>query len=199
MLKHIVSTGWLGTVREMSASIGGPYDKGTQRTDFRKQRRLAGGGVLIDLGIHLIDLALWLSSERPCMVTYAGISTQGWEVEDDAGVALEFASTARATLSCSLTHALDNTFTIRGSTGWACAYLYRPTELTLFSEVARVCQKSGLQHMMLPNTPMYDKQIEHFCDAVLSGGEFMIRPDEVCAGIDVIERCYDQGSVGGLS
>lgn len=194
MLKQLIAAGWLGEIREIKAGIGGPYDQGIHRTDFRRQRGQSGGGVLIDLGIHLIDLSLWLSGNPPVSVAYRGNSTQGWEVENNAEAAIEFAGQIRATVSCSLTHALDNTFTVRGRKGWARASLYKSTHLELFSESARVCQKNGLQTLVLPSQSMYVSQIRHFCDALLSGTQFMITTDEIRSGIEVIEKCYRLGS-----
>ena len=53
------------SIREVRGAIGGPYEGTARRTDFRRQRRLSGGGVLLDLGIHLIDLAVWIVGEAP--------------------------------------------------------------------------------------------------------------------------------------
>lgn len=192
-LKSIVSAGWLGDLVEMKAGIGGPYDAGTQRTDFRKHKQLAGGGVLIDLGVHLIDLAVWLTGDTPTAVHYSAVNGPGWEVETDAEVNLEFAGGSRAVLAASFTHALDSAFTVRGGCGWAVAPWYQPTDLKMFSTRARVCQAGGVQHLRIPPAPMYDQQLAHFCEAVRSGKEFMVRPTEVRSVIDVIERCYSQG------
>ena len=192
MLKRILAAQWLGSMHEIAAEIGGRYEEGEQRTDFRKNRRLSGGGVLIDLGIHIIDLALWLSDELPRTVAYASASAQGWEVESDAEVALDFPSGSRATLACSFAHVPQNAVTVQGSAGWARVPLYEPTHLTLFSERARVCQQNGAQHLVFPGTYtwMYDRQIEHFCDAVMTGKDFIIHAAEVGAALDVIECCY---------
>ena len=192
MLKRIIATQWLGSVHELSAEIGGRYDEGEQRTDFRKHRRLAGGGVLLDLGIHLIDLALWLSEELPLTVVCESASAQGWEVESEAEVALDFPGGSRATLACSFTHVPTNAVVVQGSAGWARVPLYEPTSLTLCSERARVCQTSGVQRLVFPGTftEMYDRQIEHFCDAVMTGKEFIIQAAEVSAALDIIECCY---------
>jgi predicted dehydrogenase len=103
---------------------------------------------------------------------------------------MEFAGSSRATLAASFTRLLESSLTVRGSLGWATAPLYRPTDLTLFSTGARACHRAGVQQLQLPDTSMYDRQIAHFCDAVQSGDEFLIRPEDVRAVIEVIERCY---------
>jgi predicted dehydrogenase len=190
MLKGAIERGWLGPVRSMSAAIGGPYDAGAQRTDFRRQRRLSGGGVLIDLGIHLVDLAIWFAGEAPVDVAYDSSAGEGWEVEQDAEVALRFAHAGSASLTASFSRFMDSAFTVRGEAGWARAPLYQPTQLTLFSQHARICQKAGTMELAIPNANMYEQQIEHFCAAIRSGAPFRVRSEEVRASIDVVGRCY---------
>ena len=189
-LKQIIAAEWLGPVTEMSAGIGGPYETSAHRTDFRRRKQSAGGGVLVDLGIHLIDLATWFANGTATAVVYDGATLAGWEVETDAEVGLSFHGGARAMLTASFTYTPDSTFTVRGRHGWAAAPLYRPTELTLFTTRARVCQRAGAQQLQLPDTSMYEAQIAHFCEAVQSGREFVITARDVRAVVDIIEKCY---------
>jgi predicted dehydrogenase len=190
MLKQAIAAGWLGDIVKISGAIGTPYANGAHRTDFRKNRRLSGGGVLVDLGIHMIDLAIWLVDSPPVRVAFERENAEGWAVETDACIDLEFAGASRATLNCSFTSSLENALMVRGTAGWARASLYDPTELMFFSESARICQKDGAQRIVLPPSSMYDQQIAHFCEAVHSGGEFLVAPHELRAGISVVENCY---------
>jgi predicted dehydrogenase len=62
---------------------------------------LAGGGCLIDLGTHLIDLALWLTGGEAAVVeTARTLSLHGHAVEDHATAELALGG-ARARLACS--------------------------------------------------------------------------------------------------
>lgn len=190
LLKGAVSAGWLGPLRSISGGIWTPYEAAPQRTDFRRQRRLSGGGVLIDLGVHLIDLTIWLAGEVPLRTSYDDRAAGGWEVETDAEVGLEFPSGLRADLACSFSHVMENSLTVRGEIGWARAALHMPTQLTLYSERARVCQHDGLQEILAPDVSMYTEQIEHFCRAVMTGEDFAVHAEEVRASIGVVEECY---------
>jgi predicted dehydrogenase len=49
----------IGPARGISAEFHNVYGPGANKTWFF-DRRLSGGGALLDLGVHLIDLALWL-------------------------------------------------------------------------------------------------------------------------------------------
>jgi predicted dehydrogenase len=62
---------------------------------------LAGGGCLIDLGTHLVDLALWLTgSVVPLVETARTLALRGHEVEDQATAELSLGA-VRARLACS--------------------------------------------------------------------------------------------------
>jgi len=67
---------------------------------------LSGGGCLIDLGTHLVDLALWLTGAERATVQAATLRRQGrpvrdGEVEDFALATLELADGATARVACS--------------------------------------------------------------------------------------------------
>jgi UDP-N-acetyl-2-amino-2-deoxyglucuronate dehydrogenase len=190
MLKRILDEGRLGRLEGVSGSLGGPYEDTQRRTDFRKDRHLSGGGVLVDLGVHLIDLAVWIAGGNPEVVGYDSRRAPGWRVETDAEVALAFPTGARAAITCSFTHTLSPMLTVRGSDGWARAPMYTTGTLVVQSCHARVCQRSGMQELVLSDAPVFDHQIEHFCRAILDEAEFLVRDEEVRMGIEVIERCY---------
>ena len=69
-------------------------------------RALSGGGCLIDLGTHMVDLALWLSGAKHATVEAASLRRQGrplapGEVEDFALAQLELDAGVTARLACS--------------------------------------------------------------------------------------------------
>jgi predicted dehydrogenase len=65
------------------------------------QAELSGGGCLIDLGTHLVDLALWLTgAEKVGVETARTLCLQGYEVEDHATAELILGD-VHARLGCS--------------------------------------------------------------------------------------------------
>jgi predicted dehydrogenase len=190
LVRELIARGHLGTVTQISAALGGRYGQWPQRTDFRRIRALSGGGVLLDLGIHLIDLALWLAGEEARVVRYESTDTMNWGVENDAEVTLEFAGGGRALLACSYTHGLNRTLRVEGTRGWAETSVDGFPAVTFFSEQSRLCQQAGAQHLLVPEADVYGSQMDHFVGAVLDGSPFAVDLDQVLAGVRLVEECY---------
>jgi predicted dehydrogenase len=97
-----VASGELGTVHTLDLVFHNAY--GPDKPWFT-DRALAGGGCLIDLGTHLVDLALWLTGARAARVRTARVLHRGGAVpaeavEDFATAELEVGG-AVARVSCS--------------------------------------------------------------------------------------------------
>lgn len=104
-IHQLVQSGELGEIHSADFTFHNAY--GPDKRWFYDPR-LSGGGCLIDLGIHLVDLALWFFDfQRVAQVTaslfahgrrFAGRNV---EVEDFADARLRFESGALARVSCS--------------------------------------------------------------------------------------------------
>jgi len=104
-VRELVSHGELGDVFAVDVVFHNAY--GPDKPWFRDMA-LSGGGCVIDLGIHLVDLALWtLDYPRLRSATsrlYAGgrpLRGTGRDVEDYAVARLDLESGASVQLSCS--------------------------------------------------------------------------------------------------
>jgi predicted dehydrogenase len=100
--RDLVASGALGPIHSLDLVFHNAY--GPDKPWFT-DRRLAGGGCLIDLGIHLADLALWLTGSEQAAVRSArtlrrGRPVSGEDVEDFATVELQVGEGV-ARLACS--------------------------------------------------------------------------------------------------
>jgi predicted dehydrogenase len=120
LLKRFVEEGELGEPFYIKAG----WLKRRERIDparWRYRKAEAGGGVFIDLGVQVLDLALWLADYPPVERVAARFirGTPGIEVEDSAVVFLQGAGLT-LTLEVSWTFILDQDFnylSIFGSRG----------------------------------------------------------------------------------
>jgi predicted dehydrogenase len=97
--QKLVAAGEIGRVHSLDLVFHNAY--GPDKPWFT-QAELAGGGCLIDLGTHLVDLALWLTGASEYEVETARmLSLRGHEVEDQASAELTLGREVRARLACS--------------------------------------------------------------------------------------------------
>lgn len=104
-LRELVQEGALGRVFAVNLVFHNAYGPGKP---WLQDARLSGGGCLIDLGIHLLDLALWTMGFPEVKDVTASLRAEGgagpWReetVEDYAATQLELAGGAVVQLACS--------------------------------------------------------------------------------------------------
>jgi len=104
-IRALVDSGEIGTVYAVDLVFHNAY--GPDKAWFRDPR-LSGGGCVIDLGIHLVDLALWTLGFPAVAEVSSRLYAQGARlpraadvVEDHAVAQLDLASGAVVRLACS--------------------------------------------------------------------------------------------------
>ena len=104
-IRALIDSGALGEIHALDLVFHNAY--GPDKPWFRDPR-LSGGGCVIDLGIHLVDLALWTLGFPPVTEVSSRLWAGGRRlrgrpavVEDQAVAQLDFASGAVARLACS--------------------------------------------------------------------------------------------------
>lgn len=73
------------------------------QADWRGTWALDGGGVLMNQGIHLVDLLVWMMGDPVSVQAYADTLQRAIEVEDTLTATLRFANTALATITATTT------------------------------------------------------------------------------------------------
>jgi UDP-N-acetyl-2-amino-2-deoxyglucuronate dehydrogenase len=88
--------------------ISMPYLRGQpyyDQADWRGTWALDGGGVLMNQGIHIVDILVWLMGDPVEIQATAGTLQRDIEVEDTVAATLRFANGARATVTATTTAA----------------------------------------------------------------------------------------------
>jgi len=104
-LRKLVQTGELGSIYALQLTFHNAYGPDQ---DWFYDRRASGGGCIVDLGVHLVDLALWLldfpevtSVDSFVLHHGAPLCADGHDVEDYALVQLKLGGSIAAQLQCS--------------------------------------------------------------------------------------------------
>ena len=114
MVKNILDAGLLGAVRSFRFLDGETYNWPAQTVSFFK-RDEAGGGVLIDIGAHTIDLLLWWLGDV-AEVLYQDDAMGG--VEANCRMDLRMISGAEGIVQLSRDCPLPNRYVIECKKGW---------------------------------------------------------------------------------
>ena len=102
--KSIIDDNTLGKIINMKGVYGKSQMISFNQTDWRTNREAAGGGILLDQGIHMLDLMRYLSGENFTQV-FSFIDNAFWnfDVEDNAYVLMKSAKGLVAQLHSSAT------------------------------------------------------------------------------------------------
>jgi len=190
-LKHIIEDGRLG--RLTSATIEVPlwrsqeyYDSGAWRGTWA----LDGGGALMNQGVHLVDLTLWLLGEVEELFAYTGLlAHERIEVEDTVTVAARLASGAQLTfLATTAAYGdLPIRMNLMGDAG------------SIVTESERVVHMHSRDGLELPEFAPRDILLEglkDFVSAVQRGTAPLVSSAEARAAVAFIEAVYESGRTG---
>jgi glucose-fructose oxidoreductase len=151
----------------------------------------AGGGALIDVGIHSIDLVRWLVGEFS-EVEYQGNGTAA-VVESDAELHFRMANGAEGSLLASRTRELHQKIRFTGSQGYI--------EIGVWGDHLRVRNNKGKAFEQLPyidgyvsRRPPQDAsfvlQLTNLVNAIRGTETVLVNGHEGMAAVEVVARAY---------
>lgn len=100
---EIIRSGQLGNIINMRGVYGKSQLITFNQPDWRTKREIAGGGVLLDQGIHMVDLMRLFAGEFTEIHSFISNSHWGYEVEDNAYALMKTSDGIVALLNSSAT------------------------------------------------------------------------------------------------
>ena len=190
LVAELLASGILGPLAGFEMRLG-VISRWPFASDFVLHKATAGGGVLADYGVHVLDLLLvWLGEWRS--VVYRDDARGG--LESDCELELEMASGASGFVEISRSRNLRNTCRFTGERGVLEVGVWDPDpeirleiggrELALAGR-ARRRRGGGLDW-----DESFRRQLDDFLDAVRDGGEPRVPGREGRRGVALIEACY---------
>ena len=209
-LKKYIDDGRMGGV--YAARCGWQRRRGIPgRGGWFTTKALSGGGPLIDLGVHMIDLTMWLMGS-PTPVTVSGcaydkIASKSmretaaagtFDVEDLAMGFIRFDTGACLQLEFSWASNIERDqrfFELRGEQSGAC-WSSIDDKLKVFT------QEYGHAVDLYPNVPInknegiHESNLRHFADVLLNGAQPMFVPQQGVDMVKILEALYQSAREG---
>ncbi len=180
-VKAVVDSGRLGQVVELRAHLTKwtPREEGEWRLDPQK----GGGGALMDVGSHYLDLFRYLEGDFARIAYMESSAVFGETVEESAFVTVEFKSGAHGILGVSfaVSHS-GNVLEVYGTEG----------TLLLGKDMVIITAEGEETHPAV-FSDYYSGLLAHFCRCVEEGGEPMASGEDGLRNLEVIEAAYRAG------
>jgi predicted dehydrogenase len=196
LVRFLVKNDIFQSPMEVQISLGVDIKAWNSRDNFRLKPTAEGGGVLFDTGVHILDQAIWYFGTNPISVEYRSTSHFSKNGEDEATIRLEYKNENVAVLSCSLVRGLAGNISVTSPNGWIKTKFNDPSYVSFFSRDSLVCKNDAAQIALLDVVDVYKEQLEHFCQCLHDGSEFLVKEDEVLASVEIIEHCHKHGITG---
>lgn len=186
-------------LKELSNSIGTPLffrgyignvGRQLKGSSWYAKRELVGGGALLDLGVHLIDLIRWLLGEiESC---YATTSSNVWhlsDLEDLAMCTFQLSSGARASIQASWHEWCGYMyFEIYGTQGFIRSDNRFSTARLTIGNKEKVLNEYDYSSL---GQISYANELEHFTDSYFKSRELEPSAYDGYRAVKIVRACYE--------
>lgn len=205
LVKKLIDSNEVGRVFLANSHLGGSeIDRLIDQKHWKGTFEKAGGGVLIDSGMHRIDLYRWLLGDIEGVYAWIAkqvIKTKG-KCEDTAMVMLRFKNGAigQISLSWAIVSQWNETLELYGSEGTILVNLLKGYPIALHS--SKLEKYSGWIYPFVEHTPTnwwedsIMREISSFIDCIINDKEPEISGEEGRADLEVALAAYESAFTG---
>ncbi|MEN8192502.1 MAG: Gfo/Idh/MocA family oxidoreductase [Bacteroidota bacterium] len=195
LLKSLINSGELGDIFYVRS---GWTRKRSSAEKWFLKKSSAGGGVMIDLGIGLLDLSLWLlNNPKPKSVTVQTYFHETQTVEDSAIALIRFKNSALINFEVSWSfHSETDKFALStyGKGGTAHLNPLRAYKRIKSSQLDYTPAKtSNLKNLYKRS---YENELKHFIGSVKSNTEVISSIEDTIATMKLLEGFYKSAASG---
>ena len=208
-MKEIIDSGKLGKIVSCRAQLTCWYPD--MPGNWRQQMKTSGGGALMDMGVHCIDLIQYLTSSKAIKVAcLKATKTFKYEVEDSASILMEMDNGAFCYV--------DTNFNIPDAAGRGRLEIYG-TKGSMLAEGTIGQVEGGKLDVVLSDDRleynaqqdrnevvpvdvtvefgnMYTKEIESFSNSILTGKKIEVTIDEAIQVQSIVDAAYESSESG---
>ena len=195
MVKQALKEGWLGTVQSFTVEWGFVYDWPVA-SGFFFSKEQAGGGVLMDLGSHVLDLLLWWFGSV-IDVEYRDDAMGGVEADCHLSLILEGPNgPVEGTVTLSRLRNLTPVARIAGDHFTIECDLYSPDTVRIWpSGLTDKSLAFVLDFDRMPRQSMdeiYVEQLLAFAQTVTTNSKSVVSGESVLSSVALIDRCFQE-------
>lgn len=190
LLPIVLQEGYLGELLGYDWPYGGVFDW-TSASGFYFSRTLAGGGALIDFGVHLLDsLIEWFGP-----VVHVDYQDDDWGGGIEANAILELqhsgpSGAVKGQVRVSRTYPLRNRLLIRGSKAQAEIPADDPDSVVIRRQVGQSELSDTLRLPNFPSSTTFYKQLDNFIESIRGNQKLESNGWQALRVIELIEQCY---------
>lgn len=208
-MKEIIDSGQLGQIVSCRGQLTCWFPDISG--NWRQQKHTSGGGSLMDMGVHCIDLIQYLTSSKALkVVSLTATKTFKYEVEDSASILMEMDNGAYSYV--------DTNYNIPDAAAKCRLEIYG-TKGSMLAEGTISQVEGGKLDVVLSDDRlgynaqqdrndmipvdvdvefgnMYTKEIESFSNSILYGNKIVVTIDDALQVQGVIEGAYESSELG---
>jgi 1,5-anhydro-D-fructose reductase (1,5-anhydro-D-mannitol-forming) len=200
-MKNLIDSKELGRVLWMRGRYGKSVDK-SYYDNWRAKKKFAGGGILIDQGIHMLDLFLFLGGDFDSI--HASVSNLYWNlnVEDNVFATLENSKTGlAASLHSTMTQwrhlfSLEvflekGYFVLNGLKTSSNTYGEEILTIAKNRSVAPAATWENEKNITYHSDKSWESEVDHFITAIKNNGKIKIgNSDDAIRLMRIIDKIY---------
>ncbi|MEO7650828.1 MAG: Gfo/Idh/MocA family oxidoreductase [Bryobacteraceae bacterium] len=203
--KRIVHEGKIGKVYGVEVHLIADHTRLTRPTygkSWQAQKAKSGGGHLIWLGIHWLDLATFITESPVRAVTAmtANIGGLPFDVEDSAVVTMQFANGALGTMTSGyyLDKGYHSHIKVWGSKGWLQVHKHTELPLEWYSTLDADPQIKRWEKPKRATGDMYPIFIRSVARGCVGLDDFPLNGDDSLAALKNVFACYRSAETGKM-
>ena len=169
-------------------------------------REQAGGGILMDMGCHAIEVTRFVLGCPKATAVYARMSNQihaDSKLEDHATLMVEFEGGVLAVLepSWAVKGGMESHLNLFGTEGVLYADLLRGTGLRMYSERGMAEDPGGSVHWSVQDPDWlwsngYPQEMEHFLDCARTGARPRVSGEDGLVELEISYGAYESAATG---
>lgn len=181
--KSMVASGVLGEVVQFENAFTAKVDMSKR---WNSDKRIAGGGVLIDNGTHSVDIIRYFLGSISEVLAVETSGTQNLSVDENVKLLTKTANgvVASVDLTWGINKELPNFVSIYGTNG-TLHIGWQASKYKLNSSPDWTIFGTGYDKVQA-----FRAKIENFRNAILDKEELLIQPSDALASVEVIEAAY---------